>query len=117
MNSLAMHFEQMAKVIKPFGKICSIVDPEHPINIALLKSKSASFVWELMFTRSLYQTDDMIQQHHLLNEVATLIENQKIKTTVGLDLGQMNENSLQQAHDILISRKAVGKLVLGCEHK
>ena len=70
-----------------------------------------------MFTRSLYQTDDMIQQHHLLNEVATLIENQKIKTTVGLDLGQMNENSLQQAHDILISRKAVGKLVLGCEHK
>jgi hypothetical protein len=48
----------------------------------ILQQKSATFVWELMFTRSLFQTYDMIEQHHLLNTVADLIDSKKIKTTL-----------------------------------
>jgi len=48
----------------------------------LLCSKSVTFVWEFMFTRSLFQTNDMIKQHELLNELADLIDDRKIKTTL-----------------------------------
>jgi NADPH:quinone reductase len=43
--------------------------------------KPRTFVWEVMFTRSLFKTYDMIEQHHLLNTVANLIDNKRIKTT------------------------------------
>jgi NADPH:quinone reductase len=47
-----------------------------------LRQKNATFVWELMFTGSLFQTYDTIAQHHLLNTVADLIDRKKIKKTV-----------------------------------
>ena len=47
-----------------------------------LKAKSLSLHWEFMFTRSMFETDDMIAQHQLLTRVAALIDNHPIKTTL-----------------------------------
>ncbi|MEO0843297.1 MAG: zinc-binding alcohol dehydrogenase family protein, partial [Cyanobacteria bacterium J06643_5] len=81
LNDTDGHWEAMTKAIKPQGMICSIVENEQPLDMNTLKSKSASFVWEFMFTRSMYQTEDMAEQSNLLNELSQLIENGVIITT------------------------------------
>jgi len=67
---------------------------------------------KLMYTRSLFQTEDMIEQHHILNKMAELIDNGVIKTTVGEHFGQINAENLRKAHALLESGKAKGKIVL-----
>ena len=76
------------------------------------KGKAVSTHIELMFTRSLFQTDDMIEQHHILNEAARLIDEGVIKTTVGEHFGKINAQNLRKAHALLESGKAKGKIVL-----
>ena len=99
------------EVIKPQGKLALIDDPAS-FDILKLKRKSISLHWEFMYTRSMFQTDDMIAQHQLLSELATLVDNGTIKTTLGEHLGKINVANLIKAHRILESHKARGKLVL-----
>ena len=81
LNNTDGHFDSMKQLIAPQGKICSIVETKAPVDMGgILRQKSATFVWEVMFTRSLFQTYDMIEQHHLLNTVADLIDSKKIKS-------------------------------------
>jgi NADPH:quinone reductase len=108
----ALYWEQMAALIKPFGRICSIVESNEPLNLTLLMAKSASFTWELMFTRSLFQTPDMAHQGAILNEVASWIDEGRIRSTVGLALNPISPENLRKAHAILESGKAIGKVVL-----
>lgn len=83
LNNTDGHFDSMKQLIAPQGKICSIVETKAPLDLGgTLQQKSVTFVWELMFTRSLFQTHDMIEQHHLLNTVAELIDTTKIKSTL-----------------------------------
>ena len=107
-----LHFEDFAEVIKPQGKICLIDNPPVPLNIDLLKSKSVSLHWEFMFTRSLFNTEDMIKQHHIFNEVADLIDSKKIATTLGKNLGKINLDNLKLAHQLIESNQSIGKIVL-----
>lgn len=107
-----LHFEDFADVIKPQGKICLIDNPPAPLNIDLLKNKSVSLHWEFMFTRSLFETEDMIKQHHVFNEIADLIDNKKIITTLGENLGKISVENLKRAHALIESNKSIGKLVL-----
>ena len=65
-----------------------------------------------MFTRSMFETDDMAEQSRLLTHVASLIDDGKIKTTVGKHLGKINAANLIEAHKILEEGRAIGKLVL-----
>jgi NADPH:quinone reductase-like Zn-dependent oxidoreductase len=76
------------------------------------KRKSVAIHWELMFTRSLYQTADMIEQHHLLNAVADLIDQGVLRTTVNEQFGVINAENLRRAHALLESGRAQGKIVL-----
>ena len=76
------------------------------------KQKSATFVWELMFTSSLFQTQDMIAQYHLLNAVTNLIDSKKIKTTLTDLLSPINAENLRKAHKKLESGRTIGKIVL-----
>ncbi|MEM6614358.1 MAG: zinc-binding alcohol dehydrogenase family protein, partial [Cyanobacteria bacterium P01_C01_bin.72] len=75
------HWQAMTQAIKPQGTICSIVENKHPLDMKVLKSKSAGLVWEFMFTRSMYQTEDMTEQSKLLNELSQLIEDGVIVST------------------------------------
>ena len=76
------------------------------------KQKSATFVWELMFTSSIFQTQDMIAQYHLLNAVTNLIDSKKIKTTLTDLLSPINAENLRKAHKKLESGRTIGKIVL-----
>jgi len=111
LNSTDQHWSAMAKVIKPQGKICSIVDTSN-VDLSLLKSKSATFVWEFMFTRSMYKTPDMIEQQRLLNNVAELIDKGVIVTTANTLLHPINAENLRKAHKMIEQGNAIGKLVL-----
>ena len=105
------HLDSIMEVIKPQGKLALIDDPAS-FDILKLKRKSISLHWEFMYTRSMFQTEDMIAQHQLLSELATLVDNGTIKTTLGEHLGKINVANLIKAHGILESHKARGKLVL-----
>ena len=112
LNNTDQHWLSLCDLVKPQGIICSIVETKQPVDLNGLKNKSASFVWELMFTRSMFQTDDMIEQHHLLNELSGLIDAGKIKTTVTNVLSPINAENLRKAHAQLESGRTIGKVVL-----
>lgn len=111
LNNTEQHWSAMAEAIKPQGKICSIVDAQN-INLSLLKNKSATFVWEFMFTRSMYQTADMIEQQRLLNKVANLVDKNELKTTVNTMIQPINAENLRKAHKMIEQGHTLGKIVL-----
>jgi NADPH2:quinone reductase len=112
LNNTVQHWNNMAEAIAPQGKICSIVGTSQPINLQLLNSKSVTFVWELMFTRSTYQTDDMEEQHKLLDRVAKMVDAGKIRTTLMECLEPINAENLRLAHQKIESGRTIGKIVL-----
>jgi zinc-binding alcohol dehydrogenase family protein len=105
------YLPQIVEVLRPQGKLALIDDPAQ-LDIMPLKRKSLSLHWELMFTRSLYQTADMIKQHELLNSVAELVDNGVIQTTVREHFGKIGSDNLKRAHALIESGKAKGKIVL-----
>jgi len=105
------HFDQIVEVIAPQGKFGLIDDPA-PIDVRKFKRKAVSLHWELMFTRALFNTADMIEQHHILNRVAELVDAGTIRTTVNEKFGAINADNLKRAHALLESNRAQGKIVL-----
>lgn len=112
LNNTDQHWANMAEAIKPQGHICSIVELSGSVDLNLIKNKSVSFTWELMFTRSLFETEDMIEQHHLLNRLAALIDEGKLVTTVTEVLSPINAENLRKAHAKIEGGKTIGKIVL-----
>ena len=111
LNNTHQYIDTYVEVMKPKGKLALIDDPES-LDVAKLKQKSLSLHWEFMFTRSMFETDDMAEQSRLLSDVASLIDEGKIKTTVGKHLGKINAANLIEAHKALEEGSAIGKFVL-----
>lgn len=111
-NDTDANFPAAAEVIKPQGGIATIVENREPVPVELLKAKSAALHWEFMFTRSMFGTPDMIEQHKLLTEIARLVDAGTLRTTVGEVLGPINAANLRRAHAMLEAGRAIGKLVL-----
>ena len=105
------HFAAIQKLIKPRGHIALIDDPES-LDILPLKSKAISVSWEFMFTRSMFQTKDMDEQHRLLNKAADLLDDGTLVSTVNNRGGVLNVKNLRAAHELQESGKAIGKTVL-----
>lgn len=105
------HFDQIAEVIAPQGKFGLIDDPDF-FDVRKLKLKSVSLHWELMFTRSMFHTEDMYRQHEILNTVADLVDQGTLTTTVAEHFGAINAANLKRAHALLESGKSRGKIVL-----
>ncbi|WP_055444813.1 zinc-binding alcohol dehydrogenase family protein [Lacinutrix himadriensis] len=111
LNATEQHADEIAKLIKPQGRFGFIDDPK-TFNVMPFKAKAVSTHIEFMFTRSMFQTEDMIEQHNILNEVSGLIDNGTIKTTLGENFGIINAENLRKAHAFLETGKAKGKIVL-----
>jgi len=105
------HLPQIIESLAPQGQLGLIDDPPG-VELAPFKRKSLSAHWELMFTRSLFNTPDLIAQHQLLNEVADLVDAGIIRTTFSEHFGRINAENLKRAHALLESGKAKGKIVL-----
>ena len=105
------HYQEIIQSLKPQGALAVIDDMEGLDPIAL-KSKSLSLHWELMFTRSMFETPDMQEQGVLLGRVAELVDAGHVKTTANAVFGRINAENLTRAHALIESGKAVGKIVL-----
>jgi zinc-binding alcohol dehydrogenase family protein len=105
------HLPQIIELLAPQGRLGPIDDPE-TLDVMPLKPKSLSLHWELMFTRSLFQTSDMERQHAILTEIARLIDAGRLRTTLSETFGPINAANLARAHALIESGKARGKVVL-----
>ncbi len=112
LNHTDEHFDQLIEVLAPQGKFALIDDPKTLLDVRKLKQKSLSLHWELMFTRSMFETDDMSKQRDLLNRVAELIDAGSIRTTLGANYGAICAENLRRAHRDIESGTAIGKIVL-----
>lgn len=106
------HYAELVQLLAPQGKLALIDDPANGIDIMPLKQKSISVHWEFMFTRSLFSTADMVVQQQILSDLSRLIEQGQVKTTFKQSFGKINAANLKQAHALLESGKAIGKIVL-----
>lgn len=106
------HWQAMTEVIRPQGTICSIVENEKPLAMDTLKRKSASLVWEFMFTRSMYQTADMAEQSKLLNEISELIDNNTLVSTCNEVVKPIDAKNLRDVHQRLEQGRTIGKIAL-----
>tara|TARA_R110000751_G_scaffold48789_6_gene108460 strand:- start:5506 stop:6627 length:1122 start_codon:yes stop_codon:yes gene_type:complete len=104
------YWDVMCDLIAPQGRIASITEAMNNHNVDLLKAKSASFSYEFMFTRSMFQTPDMIEQHKLLSEIAKMVDAGKLQVTATENYGGLTPESLRKAHEFLESGKAIGKI-------
>ena len=111
-NDTDGHWLDVAQMIKPQGSIVSIVESKKPMEMSLIRSKSVTLVWELMFTRAMFETDDMIKQHLILNQIADLIDAQKIRTTLETILSPINATNIKKAHAMLEAGNTNGKIVI-----
>jgi zinc-binding alcohol dehydrogenase family protein len=111
LNQTDHHWPAIAELVAPQGKVALIDDPA-AIDVRVLKRKSVSLHWEFMFTRSMFATDDIAQQHQLLEDVAQLVDTGVIKTTLAERFGTINAANLKRAHALLESNRAKGKIVL-----
>ena len=105
------HLKVLADIIAPQGRFGLIDDPAS-FDLALFKGKAVSVHWESMFTRSSFQTLDMMMQHYLLNDVAALIDDGVLRTTFDQNFGTINAVNLKRAHALIESGTSRGKVVL-----
>ncbi|MCZ4270548.1 zinc-binding alcohol dehydrogenase family protein [Rhodobacteraceae bacterium G21628-S1] len=106
------HWDTAVELIRPQGGIVSIDDTDLPMPMGGMKTKAASFHWEFMFARSMHQTPDMIEQHHLLSYVADQIDTGNIKTTLSEVLSPINAANMREAHRLVETGQAKGKIVV-----
>lgn len=112
LNDPDRHYSAIAQMLAPQGAICCIVPFAEPVDMNMLQRKSASFLWEFMFTRPMFNTPDKAEQGRILNHIATLIDEGRLVSTTAETLGSINAVNLRNAHARLESGRTVGKLVL-----
>lgn len=105
------HLADVAELIAPQGRFALIDDPQ-TLDIVTFKRKSVSVHWELMFTRSLFHTPDLIEQGRLLDAVAELVDAGKIRSTLTQRLSPISAANLIAAHRQIETATTRGKIVL-----
>ncbi len=105
------HIGSIVEIIAPQGRFALIDDPK-TLDVVPFKRKAVSTHWELMFTRPLFNTADMTEQHKLLTKVAELVDAGKIRSTLTETAGTINAANLKKAHALVETGKMKGKVVL-----
>ncbi|GAF21834.1 MULTISPECIES: zinc-binding alcohol dehydrogenase family protein [Shouchella] len=106
------HWDGMAACIKPQGTICAIVENKDHLDMQKIRAKSVTFSWEFMFTRSMFKTEDQIEQHHMLTKMSEQFDEGKLRHTMTKLLSPLTAETLKQAHKQLEDGKMIGKLVI-----
>lgn len=105
------YLPQIVEIIIPQGKFGLIDDPQD-MDINIFKRKSISIHWESMFTRSTFQTADLHQQGEILANVAQLIEDHQVHSTLQTLLSPIHAENIRKAHRILEQGHHHGKIVI-----
>lgn len=107
----ARHYEALVSLIAPQGKI-AIIDDHDSFDAVPLKNKSVSLHWEMVFTRPMYKTEDMIEQHHILMKITSLVDAHVLRSTLTRKLTPFCADSLKQAHALVEQGDLLGKVVV-----
>lgn len=110
-NGTAKHLPAIIDLIAPQGKV-GLIEVPPTIDAAPVMRKAVSLHWESMFTRSMFGTPDMIEQHKLLNEISAMIDRGDIVTTAAMEFSPINAANLKKAHAQIESGTTIGKVVL-----
>ena len=111
-TQMERHWQAMAECIRPQGHIVLIDDPLGPLDITVFKQKSVTLSWEFMYTRSMFQTDDMSEQGKLLSTIARLLDEGVLVTTRQKTLTGLTPENIQAMHLKQESGTMMGKQVL-----
>jgi len=111
-NDFEGHWRSLCELVAPQGAICSILGARQLDDVSQLMAKSATLAWELMFTRSTFQTDDMIEQHRILDRIAELADAGRLRTTLTRTLRGLTAESHRQAHELVEAGHMTGKLAI-----
>lgn len=111
LNHTDTYIPQIVDILRPEGQLALIDDPEQ-FDIVPFKGKSLSVHWELMFTRSLFQTPNLCRQHSILERVAQLVDQGIVSSTVTQILHGINVANLREAHALVEQGNMRGKIVL-----
>ncbi len=106
--------ELYASLLRPFGEIVGIGDPEE-LDVTVLKNKALSWHWVFMFAQSLYPGGNPISQHRILDQAAGLIDSGQLRTTVSEVLSPINAEQLRRAHQRVEAGGMLGKIVVSDE--
>jgi len=112
LNDIDGHWDEMCELIKPGGRMASVTENHEPINLRKMSRKRGTFAWEWMFSKSYYQTADMVTQHEILDRVAQLIDTNELVSTKTKTLSQINAENLKKAHQMVEQGHMIGKVVL-----
>jgi len=105
------HLESIIDVIAPQGSL-GVIDDLETFDIMPFKRKSISIHWEFMFTRSLFDADDIIKQHDILSTMARMVDAGELRSTIANNFGTISAKNLIKAHALLETGKSKGKIVL-----
>jgi zinc-binding alcohol dehydrogenase family protein len=101
----------LVRAMNPQGHVTFIDNFDD--SIAPFKEKSITVSWEMMFTRSLYGTADMVAQHKLLSEASALVDAGLLKTTLShAFVDSISAENLRKAHELVETGTAIGKVVV-----
>ncbi|MER2063123.1 MAG: zinc-binding alcohol dehydrogenase family protein [Alkalibacterium sp.] len=108
------NIREVGKVVKPQGRVCSLLPLKEPLPGSFF-GKSVTFSYELMYTRSVYETPDWIKQHEYLTELKNQVEQGLIVSNLETLFSEMNEKTLKKAYEQLQTEHTIGKIVLSHE--
>ncbi|WP_125681196.1 zinc-binding alcohol dehydrogenase family protein [Levilactobacillus yonginensis] len=113
LSNLNQHWSEIVSLIRPSGTIVSITGKtDSPLDLQALKTKRATFAWEWMYTKSYFETPDMISQHQILERVAQLLDAGTLVSTLNKTLTPINAANMRAAHALVETNRMIGKVVL-----
>lgn len=112
LNNLDAHWNEISEIIKPDGIVAATTENRRLIDLQKLTKKRITFSWEWMYSKSYFQTEDMISQHNILNHLADLYMNHKLVPINHINYSPINAANLRKAHANVESGNMVGKVVL-----
>lgn len=112
LQNLDAHWDEIAQLIKPEGFVAATTENHHLIDLQKLTNKKATFAWEWMYTKSYYHTSDMISQSHILNRLAKLYDDKKLKLIDTKHYSPINAKNLRKAHADVETGHMTGKVTL-----
>ena len=111
LNNIDAHWNEMAQLIKPNGRIASITENHHLIDLQKLTDKRVKFAWEWMYSKSKYHYD-MLSQHRILDQIAKLLDTGKLRCTMTKTLHGINAKNLRKAHRMVETGHMIGKVTI-----
>lgn len=104
------NFDALGALLAPMGKMCCILPVTKPVNLPALFMRRVSVVFELMFTRPMFNAQPEVQGA-VLDKVSSLLEGKTLSTTLVTQM-PWTVAGLAEAHQLLETGRAIGKTVL-----